>query len=105
MQNFKKFFPIFEEHSELIYLDNAASAQKPIQVIEGVNTFVRTSYANIHRGMYSLSEHAEETYHQSKILVSEFINSGAPEIIYSYNATYAINLIAQSLVHSKLLKK
>lgn len=101
---FKKDFPIFTNNPWLIFLDNAASTQKPRYVIDGVSDFVAHDYANIHRGMYSLSEKSEEVYHHSKELVGELINSKASEIIYSYNSTYAINLIAQSLVISDILK-
>jgi selenocysteine lyase/cysteine desulfurase len=54
--------------------------------------------------MYSLSEKSEEAYHHSKELVGELLNCKGSEIIYSYNSTYAINLIAQSLVVSDVLK-
>ncbi len=101
---FKKDFPIFDNNPGLIFLDNAASTQKPHYVIEGVSEFVASSYANIHRGVYSLSEKSEEAYHHSKTLVGELLNAKASEIIYSYNSTYAINLMAQSLVISDILK-
>jgi selenocysteine lyase/cysteine desulfurase len=101
---FKTDFPIFDNNPGLIFLDNAASTQKPQYVIEGVSEFVTSSYANIHRGMYSLSGKSEEAYHHSKELVGELLNCKASEIIYSYNSTYAINLIAQSLVISDVLK-
>ena len=100
----KKDFPIFKNNPWLVFLDNAASTQKPQYVIDGVSEFVASSYANIHRGLYSLSEKSEEAYHHSKELVGELINCKASEIIYSYNSTYAINLIAQSLVISDILK-
>jgi len=87
----------------LVFLDNAASTQKPQYVIDGVSEFVAHDYANIHRGLYPLSEKSEEAYHHSKELVGELINCKASEIIYSYNSTYAINLIAQSLVISDIL--
>jgi len=85
-------------------LDNAASTQKPQYVIDGVSEFVTNDYANIGRGRYKLSETSEELYHHSKELVGELLNCKASEIIYSYNATYAINLIAQSLVISDVIK-
>ncbi|HMS90765.1 MAG TPA: aminotransferase class V-fold PLP-dependent enzyme [Candidatus Absconditabacterales bacterium] len=100
---FKKDFPIFENNPGLLFLDNAASTQKPQYVIDGVSEFVASSYANIHRGLYSLSEKSEEAYHHSKELVAELINCKASEIIYSYNSTYGINLIAQSLVVSDII--
>ena len=100
----KSDFPIFKNNPWLIFLDSAASSQKPQYVIDGVSEFVASSYANIHRGLYSLSEKSEEAYHHSKELVGELINCKASEIIYSYNSTYGINLIAQSLVISDILK-
>ena len=102
---FKSDFPIFANNPWLVFLDNAASTQKPQQVIDGVSEFVASSYANIHRWLYSLSEKSEEAYHHSKELVGELLNCKASEIIYSYNSTYGINLIAQSLVVSDILQK
>jgi len=99
----KKDFPIFANNPWLVFLDNAASTQKPQFVIDGVSTFVANDYANIHRGLYSLSEKSEEAYHHSKELVGELLNCKASEIIYSYNSTYAINLIAHSLVVSDVI--
>lgn len=101
----KKDFPIFENNPWLVFLDNGASTQKPKMVIDGVSDFVAHDYANIHRWMYSLSEKSEELYHQSKEAVAELIWCKASEVIYTYNSTYGINLIAQSLVKSKFLKK
>ena len=101
----KKDFPIFANNPWLVFLDNAASTQKPQYVIDGVSEFVASSYANIHRWLYSLSEKSEEAYHHSKDLVGELLNCKASEIIYSYNSTYGINLIAQSLVVSDILQK
>ncbi len=101
----KKDFPIFKNNPWLIFLDNAASTQKPQQVIDGVSEFVAHDYANIHRWLYPLSERSEEMYHRSKELVGELINCKPSEIIYSYNSTYGINLIAQSLVVSDILQK
>ncbi|MFA7298433.1 MAG: cysteine desulfurase [Candidatus Absconditabacterales bacterium] len=101
---FKKDFPIFKNNPGLVFLDNGASTQKPQYVIDGVSDFVASSYANIHRGLYSLSEKSEEAYHHSKELVGELLNCKASEIIYTYNSTYGINLIAQSLVVSNILK-
>lgn len=101
----KKDFPIFKNNPWLIFLDSAASSQKPKYVIDGVSEFVASSYANIHRGDYPLSEKAEEFYHASKTKIAEFLHVKANEIIYSYNANYAINLIAQALCKSKYLEK
>jgi len=99
----KSDFPIFKNNLGLVFLDNAASSQKPNYVIDGVSEFVASSYANIHRWLYPLSDKSEEAYNHSKELVGELINCKASEIIYSYNSTYAINLIAQSLVISNII--
>ena len=101
----KKLFPIFDKHPELVYLDNAASTQKPKAVIDWVTNFLKQNYANIHRGLYSLSEKSEELYYQSKCVLAKLINCKPSEIIYSYNSTYCINLLAQSLVNSWKLWK
>jgi len=84
----------------MVYLDNGASTQKPQYVIDGVSDFVSKDYANIHRGLYSLSEKSEELYHQSKEAVAKFINCKTSEIFYSYNSTYGINIVAQALANS-----
>lgn len=100
----KNDFPIFHNNPWLIFLDNAASTQKPQYVIDGVSDFVAHDYANIHRGLYPLSERSEEAYHHSKQLVGELLNCKASEIIYTYNATYGLNMIAQSLVVSEIVQ-
>lgn len=101
----KKLFPIFDEHPEIIYLDNAASTQKPKAVIDWVSDFLKNDYANIHRWIYSLSEKSEELYYESKCALAKLINSKPSEIIYSYNSTYCLNLLAQALVNSWKLWK
>lgn len=101
----KKLFPIFGKHPDLVYLDNAASTQKPKAVIDWVSDFLKNDYANIHRGLYSLSEKSEELYYESKCKLAELINCKPSEIIYSYNSTYCVNLLAQALVNSWKLWK
>ncbi len=101
----KKLFPIFGEHPNLIYLDNAASTQKPKAVINWISDYLKNDYANIHRWLYSLSEKSEELYYESKCKFAELINCKPSEIIYSYNSTYCINLLAQALVNSWKLWK
>ena len=101
----KSDFPLLANHPEIIYLDNAATTQKPAMVIDGVSRFIQNDYANIHRGLYSLSENSELHYHNSKKLVSDLINCTPKEIIYTANATASFNLLAQSLVNSGFLGK
>jgi len=102
--NFRSFFPIFSNNPDLIFFDSAASAQKPYQVIEGVKAMMENDYANIHRGAYELSERAEAIYDESKEIVKSVLNAAeVSEINYTYNATYAFNLLAASLRDSGLL--
>lgn len=101
----KKLFPIFDKHPDLVYLDNAASTQKPKTVIDWVSDFLKNDYANIHRWLYFLSEKSEELYYESKCALARLINCKPSEIIYSYNSTYCINLLAQALVNTWKLWK
>ena len=101
----KKLFPVFDKHPELVYLDNAASTQKPRAVIDGVSNFLKNDYANIHRGLYALSEKSEGLYYESKCALAKLINCKPSEIIYSHNSTYCINLLAQALINNWKLWK
>ncbi|HMT13623.1 MAG TPA: cysteine desulfurase [Aestuariivirga sp.] len=81
----------------LTYLDNAASAQKPKQVLDAMRDFAMTDYANVHRGLHYLSNAATEAFEQARATVRRFLNAPAVEnIIFTRNATEAINLVAQS---------
>lgn len=101
---FRSDFPIFSTHPETIYLDSASTAQKPKKVIDSMSDIFSNSYANIHRGSYDLSERSEMLFESSKEKVREFLSAQSQhEIIYTYNATYAFNLLARSLVKSGLL--
>jgi cysteine desulfurase / selenocysteine lyase len=93
-------FPILsrEIHGKpLVYLDSAASSQKPILVQEAMDRFMRTSYANIHRGAYTLSEEATAAYEGARKRVARFINArSVREVIWTRNTTESINLVANS---------
>ena len=81
----------------LVYLDNAATTQKPRAVIEAMNRFYLTDCANIHRGVHLLSERATAAYEQARITVQRFLNAAqAREIVFVRGATEAINLVAQT---------
>lgn len=102
----KSDFPVFRNHPGLAFLDNTSTTQKPDAVIEGVKRYVENDYANIHRGAYALSERSESLYHRSKEKVRDFIGAAsASEIVYTYNSTYACNLLSLSLARSGMLKK
>ena len=91
-------FPIFEQkiHGKpLAFLDSAVSSQKPRQVLDAMTTFYETSYTNVHRGVYTLSERATEAYEGAREKVRAFVNaSSAREVIFLRNATEALNLVA-----------
>lgn len=83
----------------LVFLDTAASAQKPTVVIEAMARVLREDYANIHRGIYDLSQRATELHEGARATVQRFINAADPrEIVFTRNATESINLVAQSFV-------
>ncbi len=103
--NYKKDFPIFDNNKWLVFLDSAASSQKPSYVIDAVCEFVGSDYANIHRWNYKLSERASDMYYKSKVAVSKFLNCDAGEVIYWYNSTHCFNLIAGALCNSWKLWK
>ncbi len=87
--------PIANGQQRLVFLDSAASSQKPESVIRAMDDFYRTTNANIHRGVYQLSERATAAYEQARHLVADFINARSPrECIFVRNTTEAINLVA-----------
>jgi cysteine desulfurase/selenocysteine lyase len=91
-------FPIFEQEirgKSLAYLDSAVSSHKPRQVLDKLRTFYETSYANVHRGVYTLSELATAEYEGAREKVAQFINApAARELIFTRGATESLNLIA-----------
>jgi len=79
----------------LVYLDSAATSQKPLQVLEAVQEYYLTSNANVHRGVYLLAEDATEQYEGARARVASFISApSSEEVIFTRNATEAINLVA-----------
>lgn len=91
----KSDFPIFSNHPKLVYLDTAATSQKPQTVIDAVGDFYTTTNANIHRGIYDLSQHATDVFEAVRQKTADFINAKeASEIIFTANATEAINYAA-----------
>ena len=91
-------FPILNtkvNDKQLIYFDNAATSQKPRQVIEAVKRFYEEYNANIHRGLHTLSQKASELYEEAHDVIAKFINArGREEIIFVRNTTEALNLVA-----------
>jgi cysteine desulfurase/selenocysteine lyase len=93
-------FPILSRtvyDKPLVYLDNGASAQKPQAVLDAIQTAYASEYANVHRGLHYLSNAATANYEGARIKVRDFLNAASEnEIIFTRNATEAINLVAQS---------
>jgi len=96
-ENFPLLARARREGTPLAYLDSAASAQKPAVVLERLQDFYSRDYANIHRGVYPLSERATEAYEAARARVARFLHAGTPEeIVFTRGATEAINLVAHS---------
>jgi cysteine desulfurase/selenocysteine lyase len=99
-------FPILQRtvHGKpLVYLDTAASAQRPLAVIDAVDSFYRNHNANIHRGVHTLSQEATEDYEQSRTRIAGFINAPSDqEIIFTRGTTESINLVAHSFLRPQL---
>jgi cysteine desulfurase/selenocysteine lyase len=99
-------FPILKQRvygKPLVYLDNAASSQKPQAVIDAVSRFYSEDYANIHRGLHALSERATQAYEGARDTVRRFINAPTEqEVVFVRGTTEAINLVAQSYARPRL---
>ncbi|RZA26603.1 MAG: SufS family cysteine desulfurase [Proteobacteria bacterium] len=91
----KALFPIFSAHPELVYLDSNATSQKPEIVIEAINRYYRTQNANVHRGIYQLSEDATRAFEEARINIANYLNAETREIIFTRGTTEAVNLVAQ----------
>ena len=91
-------FPILNQEihgKPLVYLDNAASSQKPLAVLDALQHYYRNDNANVHRGVHTLSSRATDGYEGARDKVAAFVNAAhREEIIYTRNATEAINLVA-----------
>lgn len=102
----RKDFPILATRMNdrpLVYLDTAASAQKPRAVIETLKRFYEQDYANIHRGVYDLSQRATAAHDEARRKVQRFLNAADwREIVFTRNATEAINLVAASFLRPRL---
>lgn len=100
MNKYKKDFPIFKQKhkgNRLVYLDSAATSQKPQVVIDAVTEFYEIYNSNIHRGLYSIAEKATEKVEEVRRKVAKFINaSDSSEIVFTHGTTEGINLLASS---------
>lgn len=101
----KEDFPIFNRRiradQKLIYLDSGATSQKPISVLEAERNFYQNHNAAAHRGAHQLAEEATEHYEAARAVVANFINAELDEVVFTKNATEAINLLAYSFSNAK----
>jgi cysteine desulfurase/selenocysteine lyase len=93
----RREFPVYRNNPGLVFLDSGASAQKPEVVIEGVAEFYRRDYANVHRGVYQLSQRSTDAFEAARETTRVFLNAGdVSEVVFTRGATESINLVAQS---------
>jgi cysteine desulfurase/selenocysteine lyase len=106
VQRIRADFPILARavHGKpLVYLDNAATTQKPQAVLDALTRYYTESNANVHRGVHQLSERATEAFEAARERVRRFFNASGPtEIVFTRNATESINLVAQSFLRPRL---
>jgi len=106
VERLRQDFPILSRRirgKPLVYLDNAATSQKPRRVIEAVSRFYGSENANIHRGVHYLSEQATLAYDAVRGRVARLLNAATPsEVVFTRGTTEGINLVAQSWARSRL---
>ncbi|HTO09391.1 MAG TPA: aminotransferase class V-fold PLP-dependent enzyme, partial [Myxococcota bacterium] len=99
-------FPILERRvhgKPLVYLDSAASSQKPLAVIDAVSNYYRTTHSNVHRGVHTLSEEATAAYEAARESVRGFLGAAsARELIFVRGTTEGINLVSQAWARPRL---
>ena len=89
----------------LVYLDNAASSQRPAQVIDAVKDLYTNCYSNVHRGVHQLSQEASTLYEDARVSVCGFIHAACVhEVIFTRGTTESINLVAQSYARPRVKK-
>ncbi|NCN87476.1 MAG: SufS family cysteine desulfurase [Candidatus Pacebacteria bacterium] len=94
MNQYKADFPIFKNYPKLVYLDNAATSQKPQVVLDAIESYYTTACANVHRGVHKLSDTSTEAFELSRREISSFFGANKEELILTRNATEALNGIA-----------
>jgi cysteine desulfurase / selenocysteine lyase len=101
----QKDFPILSRPvhgTRLVYLDSAASSQKPTSVIEAMDRYYETTHANVHRGVYAIAEEATRLFEESRAKLARFIGGAYEEVVFTKNVTEAINLVAYSWARANL---
>src|SRR6266849_6359708 len=102
----RKDFPILSRQvhgKPLVYLDSTASSQKPVAVIEAMSTYYETNHANVHRGVYEISEEATTRMEKARVKIARFINARqSKQVIFTRNTTESINLVAYSWCNTNI---
>lgn len=98
----RESFPYLEQHPDLAYFDSAASAQKPQCVIDCLSNYHAYSHANIHRGVYRLSQEATEKFDHARKIVADFLGAESKEIVFTRGTTEGFNLLAHSYLRPLL---
>src|SRR3989344_1349017 len=99
VQQIRQDFPILGRKinsKPLVYLDNAATSQKPKQVIEAIVDYYQNHNANVHRGLHTLGDEATKLYAEARQTIAKFIGADPLELVFVRNTTEAINLVAYS---------
>jgi cysteine desulfurase/selenocysteine lyase len=99
VQAIRKDFPIYDTHADkpFVFLDSAASSQKPRAVVDVMSDYYATTHANVHRGVYAIAEEATARYEGARARIGRFVNAPSErEILFSKNVTESLNLVAQS---------
>ncbi|MDE3840030.1 cysteine desulfurase [Bacillus methanolicus] len=108
VQDIRKMFPILDQEvngNPLVYLDNAATSQKPISVIETLDRYYREYNSNVHRGVHTLGTRATDAYEGAREKVRKFINAkSTEEVIFTRGTTTALNMVAASYARANLTK-
>lgn len=106
-QRIKKDFPLLErtvrDGQPLVYLDSAATSQKPRAVLDAERAFYETSNAAAHRGAHQLAEEATEAYESARARIAHFVGARAPEVVFTKNATESLNLAAYAFSNATAL--
>ena len=99
LENIRAQFPILDQivnKRQLIYFDNAATTQKPAQVLEAIQNYYQRDNSNVHRGIHTLSQRATEGYEGSRARTAEYLGVSAEEIVFTRGTTEAVNLVAST---------
>ena len=107
VQVLRKDFPLLAQEVNghpIVYLDSAASSQRPRQVLDAMHEYDETTHANVHRGVYGIAEEATRRFEAARVKVGRFIGSTAParEVVFAKNATEALNLVAHTWARQHL---